>query len=265
MTGNPPKKLRLDQLLVERGLASSRQKAKAMIMAGLVRTGNRRIEKPGTLVPDSFELAVDTPQHSYVSRGGVKLAAALEYFALSVKGKHVMDIGASTGGFTDCLLLHGARSVIAVDVGYGQLDWRLRQDPRVTVMERTNARFLKPEAFVPAPDGAVIDVSFISLKLVTPPISRILSENAFMICLIKPQFEAGKGNVGKGGVVRDRAIHAKIVQSLESFFSNEGWNVRGTIPSPIYGPKGNREFLCCMNRGSLRTERKLSGSPLGCF
>jgi 23S rRNA (cytidine1920-2'-O)/16S rRNA (cytidine1409-2'-O)-methyltransferase len=250
MTGNLSKKLRLDQLLFERGLAPSRQKAKAMIMAGLVRTGDRRLEKPGIMVPDSFELAVDIPEHSYVSRGGVKLAAALDHFALSVQGKNVMDIGASTGGFTDCLLEHGVRSVIAVDVGYGQLDWKLRQDPRVKVMERTNARFLKPEDFVPAPDGAVIDVSFISLKLVTPPISKILAQNSFMICLIKPQFEAGKGNVGKGGVVRDRAIHAKIIESLESFFSSEGWNVEGTIPSPISGPKGNREFLCCMNRGS---------------
>jgi 23S rRNA (cytidine1920-2'-O)/16S rRNA (cytidine1409-2'-O)-methyltransferase len=251
MTGTSLKKLRLDQLLVDRGLAPSRQKAKAMIMAGLVKTGDRRLDKPGIMVPDSFELAVDTPEHSYVSRGGVKLAAALDHFALTVKGKNVMDIGASTGGFTDCLLQRGVRSVIAVDVGYGQLDWKLRQDPRVTVLERTNARFLKPRDVTPAPDGAVIDVSFISLKLVVPPVSKILGENSFMICLIKPQFEVGKGNVGKGGVVRDRAIHEKIVESLESFFSSEGWNVHGTIPSPIYGPKGNREFLCCMNRGSL--------------
>jgi 23S rRNA (cytidine1920-2'-O)/16S rRNA (cytidine1409-2'-O)-methyltransferase len=250
MTETPPKKVRLDQLLADRGLTSSRQKAKAMIMAGLVRTKSRRLEKPGIMVPDSLEFSVDTPEHSYVSRGGVKLAAALDYFDLSVEGKNVMDIGASTGGFTDCLLQHGARSVIAVDVGYGQLGWKLRQDPRIIVMERTNARFLKPEGFLTQPDGAVVDVSFISLKLIVPPVSEILAENSFMICLIKPQFEAGKGNVGKGGVIRDQAIHAKIIESLENFFASEGWSVKGTIPSPIKGPKGNREFLCCMNRGS---------------
>ncbi|HDR15424.1 MAG TPA: TlyA family RNA methyltransferase [Desulfobacteraceae bacterium] len=250
MSETHPKKHRLDQLLVDRGLAPSRQKAKAMIMAGLVRTGDRRLQKPGLMIPESSELVVNTPEHSYVSRGGVKLAAALDYFSLSVEGKNLVDIGASTGGFTDCLLERGARSVIAVDVGYGQLDWKLRRHPRVKVMERTNARFLEPDHFQPAPDGAVIDVSFISLRLVVPSVSRILAENSFMVCLIKPQFEAGKGHVGKGGVVRDQALHAKIVESLETFFSSEGWAVLGTIPSPISGPKGNREFLCCMNRGN---------------
>ncbi len=251
MSGPTSKKLRLDQLLVNRGLAPSRQKAKAMIMAGVVSTSGRRLEKPGLILPETLDLKVDTSGHSYVSRGGIKLAAALDHFALCVEGKDMVDIGASTGGFTDCLLQRGASSVIAVDVGYGQLAWKLRQDPRVKVMERTNARFLQPEDFLPAADGAVMDVSFISLKLVVPPVSRILAEDAFMICLIKPQFEAGKGSVGKGGVVRDQALHAKIVESLEIFFSSEGWTVHGTIPSPICGPKGNREFLCVMSRTSL--------------
>jgi 23S rRNA (cytidine1920-2'-O)/16S rRNA (cytidine1409-2'-O)-methyltransferase len=249
MTGTSREKLRLDQLLVDRGLAPSRHKARALVMAGLVRVGGTLSEKPGTAVPATSEVTVDCPKHSYASRGGVKLERALDHFGLSVEGKSLVDIGASTGGFTDCLLSRGARRVIAVDVGYGQIDWRLRQDPRVEVRERTNARFLNPENFLPPPDGAVLDVSFISLKLVVPPVSRLLAENAFMICLIKPQFEAGKGNVGKGGVVRDPALHTEVVESLETFFSSEGWTVRGTIPSPILGPKGNREFLCQMTRG----------------
>ena len=243
-------RIRLDQLLVLRGLAPSRQKAQALVMAGLVRIGGAPAGKPGMAVPASSEVTVDKPDHMYVSRGGVKLAAALDHFAVGVDGKVVLDVGASTGGFTDCLLQRGALRVIAVDVGYGQLDWKLRQDPRVEVMERTNARFLGPGAFAAPPDGAVIDVSFISLKLVAPPVSRLLSADAFMVCLIKPQFEAGRGKVGKGGVVRDPRLHAEIVESIEAFLSGEGWTVHGTIPSPILGPKGNREFLCCMSRGS---------------
>lgn len=250
MTGTSRGKLRLDQLLVHRGLAPSRQKARALVMAGVVRVGGLPCGKPGTAVPDSSEVTVCAPDHPYVSRGGLKLEKALDHFGLSVEAKEVLDIGASTGGFTDCLLSRGARRVVAVDVGYGQLDWKLRQDPRVVVRERTNARFLAPQSVSPPPDGAVVDVSFISLKLVAPPVSKLLASNAFMITLIKPQFEAGRGRVGKGGVVRDPALHAEIVESLEIFFSDAGWTVHGTIPSPILGPKGNREFLCCMTRGS---------------
>ena len=233
MTGAATEKIRLDQLLVNRGLASSRQKARAMVMAGLVSVGGRPAEKPGTTVPDSSRIEVRKTDHSYVSRGGLKLEKALDHFQVSVEGMVVLDIGASTGGFTDCLLKRGAAGVIAVDVGYGQLDWNLRQDPRVEVRERTNARFLTPQDLWPPPDGAVLDVSFISLKLVVPPVSKLLAETAFMTALIKPQFEAGRGRVGKGGVVKDPAIHTEIVEALETFFSETGWNVHGTIPSPI--------------------------------
>lgn len=247
MTGTT-EKIRLDQLIVNRGLAPSRQKARAMVMAGVVSVGGAPVGKPGTAVPASSDITVREPKHSYVSRGGLKLEKALDHFRLSVEGRDVFDIGASTGGFTDCLLKRGAARVIAVDVGYGQLDWNLRQDPRVEVRERTNARFLTQESISPPPDGAVLDVSFISLRLVVPPVSKLLAEDAFLIALIKPQFEAGRGRVGKGGVVRDPAIHAEIVEALETFFSEAGWNVHGTIPSPVLGPKGNREFLCCMTR-----------------
>ena len=241
-------KSRLDRLLVLRGLAGSREKAKAVIMAGLVEVDGVRVDKAGHLVPASASISLKESAPPYVSRGGVKIEAALKHFPIDVKSLVLLDIGASTGGFTDCLLKHGARKVIAVDVGYGQLDWSLRQDPRVEVLERTNIRYLKPEALKRPAEGAVIDVSFISLKLVVPPVSDLLSDDAFIIALIKPQFEVEKGQVGKGGVVRDPALHRRVIENLTHFFEASAWLVEGHIPSPLLGPKGNREFLIYLTR-----------------
>ncbi len=246
--GNRPQKIRLDQLLLQRGLTQSREKAKALIMAGLVQVDGNRIDKAGRLVPTSASVVVDESRPPYASRGGQKLEAAIQHFDVNVEGQVLLDVGASTGGFTDCLLQHGARRVIAVDVGYGQLDWKLRQDPRVEVLEKTNIRYLKPEALDTPVHGAVIDVSFISLRLVVPPVSELLKRHAYIIALIKPQFEVGKGQVGKGGVVRDPNLHLDVIESLKDFFKTQGWTVQGHIPSPLLGPKGNREFLAYLTR-----------------
>ena len=227
----------------------SREKAKALIMAGLVEVDGVKVDKAGHFVPVSASVFLKESRSPYVSRGGVKLAAALEHFSVDVKSLVLLDVGASTGGFTDCLLKHGARRVIAIDVGYGQLDWGLRQDPRVEVLERTNIRHMKPESLKTSARGAVIDVSFISLKLVVPPVSDLLSDGAFIIALIKPQFEVGKGQVGKGGVVRDPAQHGRVIEDLTGFFKSSAWVVEGYIPSPLLGAKGNREFLIYLTRG----------------
>ncbi len=242
------KKLRLDQLIANKGLVESREKAKAVIMAGEVMVDGVMADKPGHAFPEDCEITLKTSSIPYVSRGGLKLEAAIRHFGIDVKDLVMLDIGASTGGFTDCLLTNGAKKVIAVDVGYGQLHWKLRQDPRVTVIEKTNARYLEPGGINDIPDGAVIDVSFISLKLVIPPVSGILPENAFIVALIKPQFEAGKDQVGKGGVVRDEKTHDKIIRDIRDFCAGEGWKSEGEIPSPILGPKGNREFLIYLKR-----------------
>ena len=242
-----PKKIRLDQLLVYEGLAGSREKAKALIMAGLVRINGERVDKAGRLVPATASVQLKET-HPYVSRGGQKLQAAIQHFSVDVKDRILLDVGASTGGFTDCLLQNGARKVIALDVGYGQLDWKLRQDPRVEVLEKTNIRYVKPGDLDAPLNGAVIDVSFISLKLVVPPVSRILEDKAFIIALIKPQFEVGKGQVGKGGVVRDPKRHQEVIEQICAFFSALGWTIQGHIPSPLLGPKGNREFLIYSTR-----------------
>ena len=242
-----PEKERLDRLLVLRGLAKSREKARALIMAGLVQVEGSQAHKAGHAVSTSARISIKESS-PYVSRGGQKLEAALRHFPVDVRSLVMLDIGASTGGFTDCLLRHGAARVIAVDVGYGQLDWGLRQDPRVEVLERTNIRYLEPEALKGPAQGAVIDVSFISLRLVVPQVSRLLSKEAFIIALIKPQFEVGKGRVGKGGVVRDPVLHRKVVDDLTLFFEASRWRVQGSIPSPLLGPKGNREFLIYMTR-----------------
>ncbi|MCD6296903.1 MAG: TlyA family RNA methyltransferase [Deltaproteobacteria bacterium] len=236
-------KIRLDQLLVQRGLAESREKAKALIMAGAVDVDGTRVDKSGRLVPASASVSLKKKASPYVGRGGLKLEEALKQFPVDIKDRVILDVGASTGGFTDCLLQHGARKVIAIDVGYGQLDWKLRQDPKVEVLERTNIRHVKPEDIKEAINAAVIDVSFISLRLVVPPVSDLLLSNAFIITLIKPQFEVGKGKVGKGGVVRDPDLHREVIEGLAQFFTDSGWSVEGHIPSPILGPKGNREFL----------------------
>ena len=241
-------KTRLDLLLVQRGLVESREKAKRMIMAGLVEVNNHISDKPGHLIPVSSEITLEKPSLPYVSRGGLKLEAALDRFPVEVKGKTLMDVGASTGGFTDCLLQRGAEKVIAVDVGYGQLHWKIRQDPRVVVFEKTNIRYLGPEQIKEPINGAVIDVSFISLKLVIPPVSHLLLDDAFIVALIKPQFEVEKGQVGKGGVVRDPSLREEVVANLSRFFEEAGWHVKGCTPSPILGPKGNQEFLICLKR-----------------
>ena len=248
LMAKPTQKIRLDRLLVQKQLARSREQAKALIMAGLVQVNGVREDKAGHPVPASASVHVNQSRLPYVSRGGQKLEAALEYFSINVTGHNLLDVGASTGGFTDCLLRHGARCVVAVDVGYGQLDWKLRQDPRVKVMERTNIRYLQPQHLDTPVHGAVIDVSFISLKLVVPPVSRILNTPSYIIALIKPQFEVGKGLVGKGGVVRDPEHHRSVISDLSTFFEALQWRVRGHIPSPLLGPKGNREFLIYLTR-----------------
>jgi len=233
---------------VYRGLTESRAKAGAFIMAGEVKVDGTVVDKPGKQTLVSAHISMKPRHLPFVSRGGLKLASALKQFSVRVEGQVLMDVGASTGGFTDCLLRHGARKVFAVDVGYGQLAWKLRQDPRVEVLERTNIRNLRPEDLLTPIHGAVIDVSFISLRLVIPPVSAILLKNAFIIALIKPQFEVGKGRVGKGGVVRDPLKHREVVERLSAFSESQGWRVEGCTPSPILGQKGNREFLIYLRR-----------------
>jgi 23S rRNA (cytidine1920-2'-O)/16S rRNA (cytidine1409-2'-O)-methyltransferase len=231
---------RLDLALVDRGLVSSRERAQAMIRAGLVRIAGALTDRPDQMIaPDQpIEIAGST---GYVSRGGEKLAAALDAFAIDARGRHALDVGASTGGFSDVLLKRGAEGVIALDVGYGQLAWSLRQDPRVTVMERVNIRHLD---HLPQPaDLAVIDVSFISLRLVLPRVRELLSPPGDVVALAKPQFEVGKGAVGKGGVVRDPAQHEQVLRELRAFAAEIGYRVVGEIPSPVLGAKGNQEFL----------------------
>jgi 23S rRNA (cytidine1920-2'-O)/16S rRNA (cytidine1409-2'-O)-methyltransferase len=228
---------------VEKGLVESREKARAFIMEGLVEVDGVRIDKPGRPTSKTATLTLKQPLLTYASRGGLKLEAAIQQFSPDLKDKLVLDVGASTGGFTDCLLRHGARRVIAVDVGYGQLHWRLRQDPRVVLLEKTNIRYLRPENLEERPDGATIDVSFISLSLVIPPVAELLGQRGWIIALIKPQFEVGRGQVGKGGVVRDAALHEEVLEKIKEFCAGMGWGVRGEMESPLLGPKGNKEFL----------------------
>ena len=234
------RKERLDLLMVEQGLAESREQAQRLIMAGQVIVGDRVVDKPGTRVQAVAPLTV-TGSLPYVSRGGFKLAAALEAFGLDVNGWIVADVGASTGGFTDCLLQRGAARVYAIDVGYGQLAWKLQQDPRVVVMDRINARYL--ETLPERVDLVTIDASFISLKLVLPAVLGWLRERGEIVALIKPQFEAGPEQVGKGGVVRDAAIHRAVLEDLVAWASERGIGLTGLIRSPITGPAGNVEFL----------------------
>ncbi len=234
---------RLDNVLVERGLVETRARARALIMAGDVYVDGERVDKAGALVREGSRVTVKDTSLKYVSRGGLKLEAALESFGVDVSGAIAVDIGSSTGGFTDCLLQAGASRVYAVDVGYGQLDWKLRQDQRVIVMEKINARYLKPEDIGEPADIAVIDVSFISLTMIIPPTVNILKPGGVLIALIKPQFEVGKGEVGKGGIVRDEAKHREVVDKITDFVKESGFEVRGVIPSPILGAEGNKEFL----------------------
>ena len=236
-------KKRLDQLLVEKELMVSRQRARGIIMAGRVRVDGKKVDKPGHLVNPSASIDLIGPDHPYVSRGGIKLEAALREFAIDVRGFTILDVGASTGGFTDCLLQHGAKKVIAVDVVYGQMAWSLRNDPRVLVLERTNIRHLSTLEIEDAIDGAVIDTSFISLRIVVPATVKLLKKDSFLLALIKPQFEAGKGMVEKGGIVRDNLLQKSIINDLIAFFSKSDLVSCGTFESPIKGAKGNREFF----------------------
>jgi len=234
---------RLDKLLVDRGLAQSRERARALIMAGQVVVNDHLTDKAGIQVPVSAEIRLKGEDIPYVSRGGLKLEMALTAFGIEVSGLVALDVGASTGGFSDCLLQRGARKVYAVDVGYGQLAWKLRQDARVVNLEKTNIRYLEPGSFAEVPDLAVIDASFISLDKVLPPTLRLIRDDGFIIALIKPQFEVGRGQVGKGGVVRDEGKHREVIASVTAFAEGLGLEVRGVTESPILGPKGNREFL----------------------
>ncbi len=234
---------RLDQLLVERGLVESRARAQAVILAGLVFSGERRLDKPGTALAEEVALELRGQPHPWVSRGGVKLDHALAHFALDPAGSVAVDVGASTGGFTDVLLTRGAAKVYAVDVGHGQLAWKLRTDPRVVVLERTNARRLTAAEIPEAPGFVVCDASFIGLETVLPAALALAGAGAVLVALIKPQFEVGPARVGKGGVVRDPALHDEVCARIAAWLPGQGWDAIGIEPSPILGPEGNREFL----------------------
>jgi 23S rRNA (cytidine1920-2'-O)/16S rRNA (cytidine1409-2'-O)-methyltransferase len=236
-------KIRLDRLLVDRGLVESREKGQALVLAGQVLVNGQKIEKAGAMVPEDADIRIIGEQLRYVSRGGLKLEAALRDFAIDVTGMTALDVGASTGGFTDCLLQHGAKQVYAVDVGYGQIAWKLRQDPRVAVIERTNIRNLET-SLVPAPvDIVVIDASFISLEKVVPAVLKFLKQGSSLVALIKPQFEVGREQVGKGGIVRDEDARQAAVTRIVQFIQGLELEVKGVVPSPITGQDGNVEFL----------------------
>jgi 23S rRNA (cytidine1920-2'-O)/16S rRNA (cytidine1409-2'-O)-methyltransferase len=245
------RKVRLDVLLVERGLAASRERARAIVLAGRVRVDGSTARKAGDMVRPDTDLQLVEPDHPYVSRGGVKLAYALDAFGIDPAGRTALDIGASTGGFTDVLLRRGAAHVIALDVGHGQLDWQIRSDARVTVLERVNARTLRPDQLpqehVPV-TLVTIDVSFISLKHVLPAVGAIAAHGADVVALVKPQFEAGRSEVGKHGVVRDPAVHERVVRDVADAAASVGFHVRDRVPSPIEGAEGNREFFLHLTR-----------------
>jgi 23S rRNA (cytidine1920-2'-O)/16S rRNA (cytidine1409-2'-O)-methyltransferase len=239
-----PAKPRLDQLLVDRGLAESRAKAQALVMAGSVWSGDRRLDKPGQTVAAETPLEVKGQDHPWVSRGGLKLIHALDAFGIAPENCIALDVGASTGGFTDVLLTRGAAKVYAVDVGHGQLAWKLRQDPRVVVLERVNARHLTRAKIPESPQIVTCDASFIGLQTVLPAALELAAPGAALVALIKPQFEVGKGRVGKGGVVRDPGLHDEVCRRIAQWLAEEkGWEVKGLVPSPILGPEGNKEFL----------------------
>lgn len=247
---NKTAKCRLDQLLVERGLVESRTKAQALIMAGQVYSETRRLDKPGQQVKEDIPIELKGQEHPWVSRGGLKLAKGLEHFNVNPEGATALDVGASTGGFTDVLITGGAAKVYAVDVGHGQLAWKLRQDARVIVMEKTNARHLTSEDIPDPIDLIVCDASFIGLQTVLPAAMALATPGAYLIALIKPQFEVGKGRVGKGGVVREPELHEEVCKKIRAWLESQpGWSVLGVTESPIRGPEGNKEFLVCALRG----------------
>ena len=243
------KKQRLDQLVFERGLTDSRERAKTSIMAGGVYVNGQKADKPGTSYPDDVEIELRGETLKYVSRGGLKLEKALKAFSLDPAGLVCIDCGASTGGFTDVLLQNGARKVFAVDVGYGQLAWSLRSDERVVSMERTNLRYVTPDMLDETPQLAVMDLSFISVRLVLPVVHELICDDAFVVCLIKPQFEAGKEKVGKKGVVRDKETHIEVIQAVLDFLPTAGFSLMGLDYSPIRGPEGNIEYLALLQKG----------------
>lgn len=241
-------KKRLDCMVLERGYAESREKARAMIMAGIVYVNDQKADKPGTDYPAGVSIEIRGKKLPYVSRGGLKLEKAMEVFPIVLTGKTTMDVGASTGGFTDCMLQNGAKKVYSVDVGYGQLAWKLRTDPRVVSLERTNARYLTAEK-VPEPiDFFSVDVSFISLRLILPAVRALAAENGEGVCLIKPQFEAGREKVGKKGVVRDRGVHGEVIREIADFALENGFSVLGLTFSPVKGPEGNIEYLIYLRK-----------------
>ncbi len=241
-------KIRLDRLLVERGLCPTRERAQALILSGVVRVGGQRVDKAGAPVSVEAAVGLEGQDHPYVGRGGLKLKGAIEAWALSVRGCVALDVGASTGGFTDCLLQEGAARVYALDVGYGQLAWKLREDPRVVCMERVNIRYFDGRGLDPPPDLAAVDVSFISLKLVLPVVARLVVPGGRILALIKPQFEVGREEVGKHGVVREPALHARVIDEITALAQGLGLAVVGTCPSPLLGPAGNREFFILAER-----------------
>lgn len=239
---------RLDILLTEQGLAESREKAKVLIMSGIVYADNQKADKPGDLFPEEAIIEVRGKGLRYVSRGGLKLEKAVNNFSLSFSGLVCMDIGASTGGFTDCMLQNGAKRVYSVDVGYGQLSWDLRNDPRVVNLERTNARYLTREQIPEEIGFFSVDVSFISLTLILPALRPLMAEDGRAVCLIKPQFEAGREKIGKKGVVRDKSVHKEVIEKIESFVLKNGFSILGLTFSPVKGPEGNIEYLIYLER-----------------
>ncbi|MCJ7855445.1 TlyA family RNA methyltransferase [Lachnospiraceae bacterium NSJ-143] len=241
-------KERLDLLLVNRNLVQSRERAKALIMAGEVYVDGMKEDKAGTKIDINSEIVLKSSDMKYVSRGGFKLEKAINEFGLSLNGKICMDIGASTGGFTDCMLQNGAQKVYSIDVGYGQFAWKLRNDERVVCLEKTNIRYITEEQVPDRPDFASVDVSFISLTKVIPPALTVMSESASLVCLIKPQFEAGREKVGKKGVVRDLAVHVEVIKKIVDFAIDTGLNVINISFSPIKGPEGNIEYLILLDR-----------------
>ncbi|WP_297209438.1 MULTISPECIES: TlyA family RNA methyltransferase [Thermodesulfovibrio] len=236
-------KIRLDQLLFKKGITETREKARALIIEGKVLVNGNKVEKPGSMVDESSEIKLCGETLPYVSRGGLKLEHAIKHFSIDIKDKVAIDIGASTGGFTDCLLQHGAKRVYAIDVGYGQLAWKLRTDPRVITIERTNIRYMERDKIPEPVDIATVDVSFISLKLVIPKVLEFLKPQGEIVALIKPQFEVGKGEVEKGGIVRSEEKRAKAVENIKDFFESLSLRVVGVVESPIKGQKGNIEYI----------------------
>ena len=243
-------KKRLDVMLVEQGFAESREKAKAIIMSGIVYVEGEKEDKAGSTFPETASIEVRGKTLKYVSRGGLKLEKAMQVFPITLEGKVCMDVGASTGGFTDCMLQNGAVKVYSVDVGYGQLAWKLREDDRVVCMEKTNIRYVTPEDIDDRIEFASVDVSFISLSKVLPPLRELLKDEAEVVCLIKPQFEAGREKVGKKGVVRDKAVHAEVIENVSGFALENGFEILGLDFSPVKGPEGNIEYLIHLRKSA---------------